>query len=54
MVFRLLATDIQDPSYYNVPKAFIDALHQKAGLIVVAGVTGSGKTTTIASGLYYA
>jgi twitching motility protein PilT len=54
MVFRLLATDIQDPSYYNVPKSFIEALHQKAGLIVVAGVTGSGKTTTIASGLYYA
>ena len=54
MVFRLLAGDILLPENYNVPEAFIKSMHSKGGLNVIAGVTGSGKTTTTASCLLYA
>lgn len=54
MVFRLLAGDILLPENYNVPETFINSMHSKGGLNVIAGVTGSGKTTTTASCLLYA
>ena len=54
MVFRLLAGDILLPENYNVPETFIKSMHSKGGLNVIAGVTGSGKTTTTASCLLYA
>lgn len=53
LVFRLLATDILEPENYNIPEAFIAALRQKSGMLVIGGVTGSGKSTTMAACLLH-
>ncbi len=49
-VFRLIPTEIQLPSQLGLP-AVVEQLMivNKKGLILVAGRTGSGKTTTLAS-----
>jgi twitching motility protein PilT len=47
--FRLIPTEIQFPHELGFPYVVEQLLDNKRGLILVAGRTGSGKTTTLAS-----
>jgi len=49
MVFRLIITEIPDIDDLGLPQAIHDVLDQKAGLVLVTGQTGSGKSTSLAS-----
>jgi twitching motility protein PilT len=46
---RLLARDVPGIEMLGLPTSLLTWLDQPAGLIVVAGATGSGKSTTLAS-----
>ncbi len=48
-VFRHIPSDIPALDSLNVPTALADMVLQKRGLILLAGATGSGKTTTLAA-----
>jgi twitching motility protein PilU len=48
-VFRHIPTDIPSLASLNVPEALNSLVLEKRGLILLAGATGSGKSTTIAS-----
>lgn len=48
-VFRLVSSHVQKPSQLGLPVSVEKLLEHKKGLILVAGRTGSGKTTTLAS-----
>lgn len=51
-VLRLIKTNIPELSTLGVPTALLsDWLQQQSGFLLVTGPTGSGKSTTLASGL---
>ncbi len=52
-VFRYIPTDIPALETLNVPTVLSDLVLQKRGLILLAGATGSGKSTTLAAMLEY-
>lgn len=53
-VFRELKTKIPSPFELGIPKEFVDVVEEaNYGLIFVGGVTGSGKSTTMASCLNF-
>ena len=49
MVGRVLQDHIPTPEELNLPPILSTLMHQKQGLILVTGPTGSGKSTTLAS-----
>lgn len=50
VVFRRLREVLPDPSFYGVPERFLEVVSSAPyGLVVVAGPTGSGKSTTLAA-----
>jgi twitching motility protein PilT len=53
LAFRLNRSDILDFEKLNLPPVIRDLAHQHRGLILVTGVTGSGKSTTLATMLNY-
>jgi twitching motility protein PilU len=52
-VFRHIPSDIPALDTLNVPPVLKDLILQKRGLILLAGATGTGKSTTLASMLEY-
>jgi twitching motility protein PilU len=48
-VFRYIPTDIPALDTLNVPDSLANLVMEKRGLILLAGATGTGKSTTIAS-----
>jgi twitching motility protein PilU len=52
-VFRHIPSDIPALGSLNVPPILGDLIMQKRGLILLAGATGTGKSTTLASMLEY-
>lgn len=52
-VFRHIPSDIPALDTLNVPPVLKDLVLQKRGLIILAGATGTGKSTTLASMLEY-
>ncbi len=48
-VFRHIPSDIPALDSLNVPEVLADLVLQKRGLILLAGATGSGKSTTLAA-----
>lgn len=52
-VFRYIPSDIPALDTLNVPHVLKDLIMQKRGLIMLAGATGTGKSTTLASMLEY-
>ena len=52
-VFRYIPSDIPALDTLNVPHVLKDLVMQKRGLIMLAGATGTGKSTTLASMLEY-
>jgi len=48
-VFRYIPGDIPRLADLNMPSVLADVVMEKRGLLLVAGATGSGKSTTIAS-----
>lgn len=53
IAFRLNRSDILDFEKLNLPPVIRDLAHQERGLVLVTGVTGSGKSTTLATMLDY-
>lgn len=53
LAFRLNRSDILDFDSLNLPPVIRDLAHQQRGLILVTGITGSGKSTTLATMLDY-
>ncbi len=49
IVMRRLQTEMPTITSLNLPNIFEDIAHQKNGLVLVTGSTGSGKTTTLAA-----
>lgn len=49
MAFRLLSYEIPTPEELGLPQALVNLTDKRRGLILVTGVTGSGKSTTLAS-----
>jgi twitching motility protein PilT len=49
IILRKLATDIPTIKQLNLPKAFQKMAHEKNGIILVTGSTGSGKSTSLAA-----
>ncbi|MFN8762152.1 MAG: ATPase, T2SS/T4P/T4SS family, partial [Burkholderiales bacterium] len=49
LVMRFIPYDIPAMSALNLPNILGDLVMEKRGLILLAGTTGSGKTTTLAS-----
>ncbi|MBT4760361.1 MAG: PilT/PilU family type 4a pilus ATPase [Bdellovibrionaceae bacterium] len=47
-VFRKIPIEIPDINLLGLPPQILDVIHYKSGLVLVAGPTGCGKTTTIA------
>lgn len=52
-VFRYIPSDIPALDTLNVPPVLSELILQKRGLILLAGATGTGKSTTLASMLEY-
>ena len=52
-VFRYIPSDIPALDTLNVPPVLRELIMQKRGLIMLAGATGTGKSTTLASMLEY-
>ncbi|GGZ90714.1 type IV pili twitching motility protein PilT [Ignatzschineria ureiclastica] len=48
-IFRLIKANIPSLEAIHAPPIFQSLLHQKQGLILITGATGSGKSTTLAS-----
>ncbi len=48
-VLRLIVTDIPDIKVLNLPEAVFSVLDKHAGLVLVTGQTGSGKSTSLAA-----
>ena len=53
IAFRLNRSDILDFDKLNLPPVVRDLCHQHRGLVLVTGITGSGKSTTLATMLGY-
>ena len=52
-VFRIIPTEILPLSQLGVPEVIEEFCHMRAGLVLVTGPTGSGKTTTLAALIDY-
>ena len=52
-VFRYIPSDIPELSTLNLPEVLQTLILEKRGLILLAGATGTGKSTTLASMLEY-
>lgn len=48
-VFRRIPMDIPDVESLNLPRTVVETVNYPAGLVLVTGPTGSGKSTTIAA-----
>ncbi len=48
-VFRVIPSDVLTLEDIGAPKVFMDIIDVKNGLVLVTGVTGSGKSTTLAA-----
>jgi twitching motility protein PilT len=48
-VFRTIPTEMPSAEQLRLPAAIIDLAEQRAGLVLVTGPTGSGKSTTLAA-----
>ncbi|HEX5372238.1 MAG TPA: PilT/PilU family type 4a pilus ATPase [Aquabacterium sp.] len=48
-VFRYIPSDIPELDSLNVPEVLANLVLEKRGLIILAGATGTGKSTTLAS-----
>lgn len=48
-VFRVLNTNVVDSNQLGLPMSFFELTKKRRGLVLVTGVTGSGKSTTLAS-----
>ncbi len=46
---RVLSSSIPTPTQLCLPSAIVNMCNKKRGLVLVTGVTGSGKSTTLAS-----
>ena len=53
MALRALPEEVPPMEGLGLPATFKDLLGQSKGLLLVTGATGSGKTTTLASGINY-
>ncbi len=53
MVMRRISAEIPTAAQLNLPKAVIDLAKEERGLVLVTGVTGSGKSTSLASLINY-
>lgn len=49
VVMRKIESKIPDINILGLPKAVMDITHEKNGLVLVTGPTGSGKSTTLAA-----
>ncbi len=49
LVLRLIVTEIPDIKILNLPSAVFNVLNKHAGLVLVTGQTGSGKSTSLAA-----
>jgi twitching motility protein PilT len=49
LVLRLIPVDCPSIEDLGLPKAIKDIAHEERGLVLVTGVTGSGKSTTLAA-----
>ena len=47
--FRLISNNIPTPADLGIPKEVVELSQKKSGLVLVTGVTGSGKSTTLAA-----
>ena len=48
-VFRVIPLDIPELSSLNLPEVISDMVEKERGIVLVTGVTGSGKSTTLAA-----
>jgi twitching motility protein PilT len=48
-VFRMIPLDIPELSSLNLPEVISDMVEKERGIVLVTGVTGSGKSTTLAA-----
>lgn len=48
-VFRTIPSDILSAEQLGLPRAVVDLAQRRAGLVLVTGPTGSGKSTTLAA-----
>ena len=48
-VFRYIPSDIPDLDTLNLPEVLSNLVQEKRGLIILAGATGTGKSTTLAA-----
>ena len=53
MVIRQIKWQVPSLAELNLPKIFAELIMEPRGLIIIAGATGSGKSTTVASMLDY-
>lgn len=53
MSVRLLPTEIPQPKSLGIPDVVMNLTEKKSGLVLIAGVAGNGKTTTLASAIDY-
>jgi twitching motility protein PilT len=53
MVMRLIPPDVPPFEKLNLPKKVLELADEERGLILVTGITGSGKSTTLASMVDY-
>lgn len=52
-VFRMIPSDILSAEMLGLPDAVLKLTHNKRGLVLVTGATGSGKSTTLAAMVDY-
>jgi twitching motility protein PilU len=53
MVFRRIRTDIPSISELALPKPYAELAMEKRGLVLIAGATGAGKSTSMAAMLHH-
>jgi len=53
MVLRLIPPEVPAFETLNLPQTVLDLANQKRGLVLVTGITGSGKSTTLAAMIDY-
>lgn len=49
VAFRLIPTKIKSPQELGLPDIVNQCVHMERGLVLITGITGSGKSTTLAS-----
>ncbi|MBT8495932.1 MAG: type IV pilus twitching motility protein PilT [Deltaproteobacteria bacterium] len=53
MVMRLIPPEVPPFETLNLPKTILDLAEHKRGMVLVTGITGSGKSTTLAAMIDY-